>query len=92
MYKICTICKRGYHTGVSHSKTCDRVECKELYIKRHKINPQRGRRIRKFRSSEDAEANLIRAAAKAKELGVDYGTYIAFKERGWQFKKGEILY
>ena len=83
MFKFCIICRKGFHTGVSTKKICDRIRCQERYKKKHKTNLYVGRELATFKTKNDAEQNIINSVAEARKRGMSYGVYTAYKERHW---------
>ena len=83
MYKICKICKKGFHTGVSTLTVCDRMVCQDWFKKKRKVNPYKGRKLATFNTRIEAEENIVRSVAEARKRGLSYGVYTAYKERRW---------
>lgn len=90
MYKFCEACKIGYHTPNPLQHTCGRTRCIEHYRWVHDINLTEGRHIKKFRSQAAVNKNIENVVRSAREVGMDYGTYMAYKERGWKIKNQNV--
>ena len=86
MFKKCEICKKGFHTEGPMRHTCGRAECISRYMWLHDIDPNRERKVKKLRNATETHKNIVNAVASAREVGMSYGYYMAFKERGWPIK------
>lgn len=83
MYKVCKICRKGFHTGVSTKTICDRAKCQERNTKKNPVNLYLGRDLAKFKTRIEAEENIVNSVAEARKRKMSYGVYTAYKERHW---------